>query len=343
MELYSAEQQQQEHPLCAKYRMVFEKRPGKSCVLERVNDGSTVNPHSEAMKFFLKIFKYRNTYCEENERDDSAKECRFEREILERKAELLCSLDHPNICKLHEFVQTKKTGYMVLEYTAMSLKEFLTAILSSQVNSQSQLFILVFQMWGIFRDLLGVLDYIHSFQLAHEDITLENVHLDTQGRVKLSCLEIHEDRKSNNSECYDGQLFDVYSLGCILDSLLKVLLRAKDPTTPIDACMGYESSIEKINECDSFMKMMNILSTLCYWMTANTAEGGPPNCTEIKQSRLYQIGNEEWLVQNLSTEMSDMAIITSLVEAGSVHNYTASTILASKRPAAVTTGDVDIA
>jgi len=96
---------------------------------------------------------------------------------IQREAGLLQQLDHPNIVKIYEVVNTRKKVYFILEYV-----------------NQGDLFKKLKQNGGSFPEpvvskyihqvLLGI-NYLHTQNIIHRDIKAANLLIDSSGNIKL--------------------------------------------------------------------------------------------------------------------------------------------------------------
>ena len=111
---------------------------------------------------------------------DRAKICnRSQEKCIEAEIKILTKLDHPNIVKLIQRIDTPKFLYIVLEYVS---GYSLSASLKRKPNSRLE----EFEANKFFQEILMALDYCHSKGITHRDIKLENILLDTtQKRIKL--------------------------------------------------------------------------------------------------------------------------------------------------------------
>lgn len=83
-----------------------------------------------------------------------------------REAEILKSLDHPNIVKIHEVLQSKNETALVLEYLpGKSLLEHLNNPLFQSYEAIA----------AIIEKILSALVYLHNKCLIHKDLKLENI------------------------------------------------------------------------------------------------------------------------------------------------------------------------
>lgn len=87
-------------------------------------------------------------------------------------------LNHPNIAKLYEAIETDTQVILVLEYVAGgSTHGFLKSKPMRRMSEDDAR--------GIWRQLIHTLAYLHNKCIAHRDIKLENVMLDEKRNVKL--------------------------------------------------------------------------------------------------------------------------------------------------------------
>jgi len=96
---------------------------------------------------------------------------------IQREAGLLQKLDHPNIVKIYEVVNTRKKVYFILEYVNQGdlfkrLKQsgsFAEPVVSKYIQQ-----------------VLFGLNYLHSQNIIHRDIKSANLLIDTSGTIKLA-------------------------------------------------------------------------------------------------------------------------------------------------------------
>lgn len=122
---------------------------------ERLRDGHHVA---------LKMMSHRYTHDLEVQR-------RFEREVS------ICqSLDHPNICRIHDCFTSLGTNFMVMEYCdGVTLGQ----VIRRHGNLPQE------QVRRIVGQLAAALDYAHRLGVCHRDLKPSNAMLDRRGILKL--------------------------------------------------------------------------------------------------------------------------------------------------------------
>lgn len=134
------------------------------------------------------------------------------------------SLNHPNIVKLYQVIDTEYTIFLVMEHASRgSLSGYLQRF-GCMKEHEAQ---------GIFRQLISAVHYCHQKGIVHRDLKPENVLLDAELNVKLADFGLssgYVGRKLHLfcgsipyvapevflRQGYDGPGADVWSLGVIL-------------------------------------------------------------------------------------------------------------------------------
>ncbi|OMJ95834.1 hypothetical protein SteCoe_734 [Stentor coeruleus] len=97
---------------------------------------------------------------------------------VQGEIKILSKIDHVNIVKLYQSVDTPKYLYIILEFVSGCS---LSTLLKRKINRRME----EFEANKLFRELLQALDYIHNKSIAHRDVKLENTLIDQSGIVKL--------------------------------------------------------------------------------------------------------------------------------------------------------------
>ena len=148
-----------------------------------------------------------------------------------REIEILKKLDHPHIVKLFETIDSSKFFHLILEYVPGTS---LYMYLKSKPNHLLE----ELEAKRIFRQVLSALDYIHSQNIAHRDIKLDNILLDAKNNVKIidfgfSTMNSHDEKtrvfcgtpsymapEIVGRKDYYGLQADIWALGILLYAML---------------------------------------------------------------------------------------------------------------------------
>ncbi|KAG0017451.1 Map microtubule affinity-regulating kinase [Entomortierella chlamydospora] len=97
---------------------------------------------------------------------------------LRREIELMESLDHPNIIKLHEVIETQFTIYVCMDYVeACSLEQYLKSREQGKLSEK--------EARRVTRELASAISHCHSRFVVHRDIKPANILVTQSGRVLL--------------------------------------------------------------------------------------------------------------------------------------------------------------
>lgn len=97
-------------------------------------------------------------------------------EKLFREMSIMKLLNHPNIIKLFEVIETEKTLYLVMEYVNNGeVFEYLEKNGRMKENIARQKF----------RQIVSAVQYLHSKNIIHRDLKAENLLLDANLDVKI--------------------------------------------------------------------------------------------------------------------------------------------------------------
>ena len=91
---------------------------------------------------------------------------------------ILSKIEHTNIVKLYQTIDTQKFLYIILEFISGCS---LSTLLKRKINRRME----EFEANKLFRELLMALEYCHNKGITHRDIKLENTLIDQNNIVKL--------------------------------------------------------------------------------------------------------------------------------------------------------------
>ena len=96
----------------------------------------------------------------------------FQKEIL-----LLMRLDHPNVIKMHQIIDSPTETFVVMDLAhGGELADFITT--SGKLPEK--------ESRRLFRQLISALDHVHSANIVHRDLKLENILLDRNRNILLT-------------------------------------------------------------------------------------------------------------------------------------------------------------
>ncbi|KAI6189768.1 Non-specific serine/threonine protein kinase [Aphelenchoides bicaudatus] len=148
---------------------------------------------------------------------------------LFREVRIMKQLDHPNIVKLYQVMETDQTLYLVMEY-ASGGEVFDYLVAHGRLKEK--------EARAKFRQIVSAVQYLHSKGVIHRDLKAENLLLDSDMNIKIADFgfsnqfsvgqkldtfcgsppyaapELFQGKK------YDGPEVDVWSLGVILYTLV---------------------------------------------------------------------------------------------------------------------------
>ncbi len=97
-------------------------------------------------------------------------------ELVKKEISLLKLVKHKNIVQLYEIVQTPEYIFIVMEYCEG--KGMMNYILSKKRLSE-------LEALKYFQELINALFYLHSQNIAHRDVKIDNLILDRNKELKL--------------------------------------------------------------------------------------------------------------------------------------------------------------
>jgi tRNA A-37 threonylcarbamoyl transferase component Bud32 len=100
------------------------------------------------------------------------------RAAVTREIEILKQLNHPNVIKLHQHFFENSSLYLIMELAkGMRLSLYLKAIQHHKLDE--------IKTRKIFYQLLSALNYLHSMNICHRDIKLDNIIINQHLDIKL--------------------------------------------------------------------------------------------------------------------------------------------------------------
>ncbi|KAI2805142.1 MAP microtubule affinity-regulating kinase 1 [Blomia tropicalis] len=148
---------------------------------------------------------------------------------LFREVRIMKMLDHPNIVKLYQVIETEKTLYLVMEYASGG--EVFDYLVSHGRMKEKE-------ARAKFRQIVSAVQYCHQKRIIHRDLKAENLLLDSEMNIKIADFGFSNEfvpGEKLDTFCgsppyaapelfqgkkYDGPEVDVWSLGVILYTLV---------------------------------------------------------------------------------------------------------------------------
>ncbi|KAL5286417.1 MARK1 family protein [Megaselia abdita] len=148
---------------------------------------------------------------------------------LFREVRIMKMLDHPNIVKLFQVIETDKTLYLVMEY-ASGGEVFDYLVLHGRMKEK--------EARVKFRQIVSAVQYCHQKRIIHRDLKAENLLLDSELNIKIADFGFSNEFTPGSKldtfcgsppyaapelfqgKKYDGPEVDVWSLGVILYTLV---------------------------------------------------------------------------------------------------------------------------
>jgi calcium-dependent protein kinase len=106
---------------------------------------------------------------------------RMTREHFDEEIEMMKEMDHPNITQLYEVYQDDVNYYLVMEL--LSGGELFDYIVDADTVTEKQ-------VAYVMRQMLGVMNYMHSKDICHRDVKPENFMLKEKGPIMECTLKV---------------------------------------------------------------------------------------------------------------------------------------------------------
>ena len=150
-------------------------------------------------------------------------------DLVKKEMSILKLVKHKYIIQLYEILQTEKYIFIVMEYCEG--KDFMDYIISKNNLPESEAL-------KYFQQLINALFYLHSQNIAHRDIKIDNILLDHNKNLKLIDFGLstkYQENKLLDQPCgtivysapevlegklYHGMLADIWSSGIVLYGML---------------------------------------------------------------------------------------------------------------------------
>lgn len=147
---------------------------------------------------------------------------------LFREVRIMKTLDHPNIVKLFEVIETERCLYLVMEY-ASGGEIFDYVVANGRLKEKD--------VRAKFRQIISAVHYCHEKNIVHRDLKAENLLLDRDLNIKIADFGFSNEFRHGckldtfcgsppyaapelfQGKKYDGPEVDVWSLGVILYTL----------------------------------------------------------------------------------------------------------------------------
>ena len=173
-------------------------------------------------------------------------------QLVKNELSILQIVKHKNIIRLYEILETTRYIFIIMEYCEDDIMNY---ILSRKCLSEKE-------SLKFFQQLINALYYLHSQNIAHRDIKIDNLLLDSNNDLKLIDFGLSTKYKEGellNQHCgtivyaapevldyksYHGMLVDVWSCGVVLFGMLSGFLPFGESNDEINKKMILEGRIK---------------------------------------------------------------------------------------------------
>ncbi|KAK1891863.1 MAP/microtubule affinity-regulating kinase 3 [Dissostichus eleginoides] len=207
----------------------------------KIIDKTQLNPNSlqkSAQERVLSLTTVRAYRSNDSEDTSGSSSPPLRPGLLFREVRIMKILNHPNIVKLFEVIETERTLYLVMEYAsggriraAKTSKETTNCESHYREDGNSD-------QKPIKLDIVSAVQYCHQKHIVHRDLKAENLLLDADMNIKIADFGFSNEFTMGNKldtfcgsppyaapelfqgKKYDGPEVDVWSLGVILYTLV---------------------------------------------------------------------------------------------------------------------------
>ena len=209
-------------------------------------------------------------------------------ELVYQEISILKIVKHKNIAQLYEILETPKHIFIIIEYCEG--KDLMDYILTKSKLTE-------IESLKLFQQLINTLLYLHSQNITHRDIKIDNMLLDKNKNLKLVDFGLstyYSDDKLLNQPCgtvvyaapevlegkeYHGMLADVWSSGIVLYGMLSGFLPFCDN----------DDEINKKNVLKGKIEIPNFFPPLVIDLLSHMLQENP-----IKRFTLQDIRDHPW-------------------------------------------------
>eukprot|EP00871_Galdieria_phlegrea_P003675 jgi/Galph1/4308/GphlegSOOS_G2958.1 len=223
---------------------------------------------------------------------------------LDREIHVMTMLDHPNIVRLEEVIESENILYLVMELcdggSLFSKRSSLSGYVEPLNESAARFYL---------RQLFEGLGYCHERGVAHRDLRLDNLMLDNDGNLKITDFGhagvfkkgwdlfsttlvgslYHLSPEQIKGICYSGEKVDMWSSGVVAHCLLV----GHPPFRATDVS-------ELLNDItQGNYEIPNHLSPEAQELIRSLLQLDPekrPNCRDVLSMRWFHVGPEQRLI-----------------------------------------------